>query len=244
MPMITVPAGAAPRLLTKVQGTVALCQLSPDGDAGCPPAGYVNVSILPWGTKVDGEGAAVTPDAAGQFLHCLFSFSVPPIDAGKRRATELNSPLPSLPPTVAARTQLDVETDAGRYWIGSPCALGYVGGTPGDIYSVCVQFSCVKQVRDQCQNVDLMEPAFEFGLTSWFFTENGAFVQFPGSGILLPQYHTHFEATQGAARVVLAAGNVPLNASYGPSGRVPLTNRSTSAGIQVSTGIYRTTGAF
>lgn len=235
MPTIVVAAGASPRNLSAVASGYDLCQASPDGTNSCPPSAWVNVVVWPIGT--------VTPDSAGQLLHPAFRFAAPKTDEGKRRAPQMLAPLSNLPPTTAARTELIVETDPGCYWIGTPADIIFMGGTPGDSYDVSIQFTCIKQKRDACTNVDVMEPAFRFALTSYFFllNEPGVYAPFPHPW---PQYHTHFEVVQGSALISIGAGNqVPLDSSYGPAGKIPL-NLVSNAAISVATGIYRTSGAF
>lgn len=222
--IVTVPAAAAPRDYTSgaTVGGPALCDLYAVKGVG-GPAAWVAVSITPVGT--------VAPDGTGNALHCLWKWTTPEQRiAGKRREI-------LVPPTgQQLQDEIVAESDPGWFWVGTDAELRFCGGRPGDKYEVQVTAFATRiemSARDRRQAVDVFEPATELALTSVFFvtTESG-WMQFPAP----PQYHSHFEVVQGSARVVLGAGVVPLDASYGPGGRIPLSVPQ----IDVRTGIYRT----
>lgn len=236
MSIVVVPAGAVPGDFSQAVKGPDICDLWPAG--GIPPAGWVGVSIQPL-TNGAGSGP-VTPDSHGQFLHLLVRFARPKrglpdsygqVDkAGKRREH-----ITGYSPTgIPESNPIQVETDPGSYWIGTDAEIYFIGGTPGDRYEVTACAGTVRQEVERKKSIDLMEPPFVFSLTSIFAPEGGTFVNFPA----LPLYHQWLEVVQGFVK--LAGVVIPLDASYGPGGRIPL-NIPT---LSVSTGIYRTGGSF
>jgi hypothetical protein len=215
--------GGIPGDLTAIAGAVPLCDLGPEIDNKIPPAAWVNVTIVPV------DVATVQPDAAGRFMHCLFSFAHPRITRGKRRSMVANW-APAFPTKVKAQDQTQVECDPGRFWIGTPCSVAFIGGNKGDKYDVSVEVNIIREIQEPDESWDIFEEPFEFALTS-FLVLNPLSPGFPQ----VPLWHTHFEVVQGAVTV---AGQ-PLT-NYGPGGKVPL-----NAGpiILTASGIYRTTGA-
>ena len=223
--IVTVPAAALPRDYSSgaTVGGPALCDLYAARGVG-GPAAWVAVAITPVGS--------VTLDSAGNGLHCLWKWATPEQRvAGKRREI-------LFPPTGQdLQDEVVVESDPGWFWVGADAELRFCGGTPGDQYEVQVTAFATRiemNALERRRAVDVFEPATELALTSVFIvtTESG-WMSFPAP---LPQYHSHFEVVQGAARVVLGAGAAPLDASYGPGGRIPLSVPH----IDVRTGIYRT----
>lgn len=228
--IITVPPQAAPGYYGP-GGTVrlpALCDLY--AAKGLPPSAWLAISVTPK------AGTTVTPDASGRFLHCLFRWSQPVTMKGQRREILL------APDGQQQQQEIFVETDPGTYRVGSNAGVELLGGVPDDQYEVQITAFVTRrehtraEVEEGYAAVDVFEPAAKIELTSVFFisdSDTGGWYDFPAA----PQYHTYFEVVQGNSRIVLAAGNVPLDASYGPGGRVPLNMPR----IQIQTGIYKTT---
>jgi hypothetical protein len=201
------------------------------------PAAWINVSIQALGPN--GAGGC-TPDAKGRMMHCLFRFSSPAMARrGKRRR-----PLGGMWPTGATvNSTLDVECDGGSpadplaFWIGTPCSLFWIGGTPGDQYEVEVSENVPRDQTEREKMIDVEEVPFVFQLTSYFFVtgEGSDWINFPTP----PPYYDDFEVVQGAARLA------------GPGGRfLPLDNNSakprvrlSSPQIQIQPGIYNLLGA-
>lgn len=220
MARVIVPQDATPGDLTQVVGGPTMCDIGPTRDN--PGGGWVQVTIQPVGN--------VATDAAGRFLHCLWTFARSRMAFGRRR--EL---VPGYqPPGVKPSDAIQVETDPGWFWVGSGAMIGFLGGTPGDEYDVTVEASTP---YDTDIPLSAIEPPFRFSLTSYFVvpavepTPTG-FAPFPA----IPQYHSWFQVVAGAARVSNGTGTITLN----PGAKIP----ADVAGIQVSTGVFRTRGAF
>lgn len=230
---VVVPQNAAPGLLSVRADGPTLCDAGPDSRV-LPPDAWVSVTIVPY------PGApAPTPDSAGRMLHCLWRFARQDIGYGRRREA-----VEDYTPAVAsgtAPTQTDpifLETDPGRYPIATGTNLYFIGGTPGDQYDVSVTVFVPRNETDPDAAIDVYEPPFEFGLTSYVISQNAQggpiYVALPTP----PLYHQFFQVVQGSAQVATLAGRIPLDVSYGREGRVPLTTP-----IFVATGVFRTTGA-
>lgn len=227
MARVIVPVDATPGNLLIRSAGPTVCDLgpSPESKRG---AGRVEVVIVPDPSNV------VTPDARGQFLHCLWEFARPEFERGRRRKN-----VPSWRPQgVRELDPIQVETDPGVFWVGTQASLWFLGGTPGDVYNVSVTQSTPYDFPEDA-SVDTYEPGFSFTLTSIFevpitnFNPDGI-IPFPA----IPNYHYGFEVVGGQATVMFSALSVvPLN----PGVKVPATYASY---LNVSTGVYRTYGGF
>lgn len=177
-------------------------------------------------------------------LHCLFRFARPTEARGKRReiaenfrpSSATSDPLaigPGMPP-------IDVECDGGKFWIGTRCSLFWRGGTVGDRYEVQITENVPRDETDPKRLIDIEEPAFIYSLTSYFYLPGNEDIPVPFINFPTPlPYFQHFEVGQGAARILMPTGGIiPIDASAGKAGRVPLS----SPQIQVSTGFYRVLG--
>lgn len=219
MALVIVPPDAAPGDLIQSVGGPSTCDIGPSREN--PSGGWVQVTITPSGDS------AVAPDASGRYLHCLWQFARARVAVGRRREN-----VASYQPIAAVPTgEIEVETDPGWFWVGSRASIRFLGGRPLDRYEVSVQESTP---YDMIEQLDNFEPAFRFSLTSYFVV-NGElpFAAFPA----IPQYHSCFEVVAGQAQIFLpSTDTIPLN----PGVRIP----ASMTGLQVSTGVYRTRGAF
>jgi hypothetical protein len=229
MALVVVPKGMVPRAVKLAHAGPTTCDIGPS--AANPAGGWVNVVIR----AADPVNSPVTPDAAGQYLHCLWKFAKPRGGWGRRRETVGNYQ----PAGVGAGEGLWVETDPGWFWLGSPAHLAFMGGTPGDSYFVTVDAST--PYDDLTGQLDVWEPRFRFSLTSRFVVpvnpEEQTIPGFTPFPLPYPHHHSWFEVEAGQVLSVDAAGGqVPMN----PRSRIPLNTAET---INVSTGFYKTHGA-
>ena len=167
------------------------------------PAAWVEVKIEP-ALDVDGEPYLVTPDAYGRLLHCLWTFTRPTVGYGKRRQD-----YPGWQPDgVGDQEEVRVETDPGTFWVGGDAYVDFVGGTPGDVYVVSVEYDVPRGDVDPETAVDVYEPAFEFTLTS-VFVVGGGWVDLPKT----PRYHTGVQIVSAPVQVVNGLGAIPLGSA-------------------------------
>jgi hypothetical protein len=183
-------------------------------------------------------GSNVTPDAAGRLLHCLWKFARPTVGFGKRiEAYQAWQPVDL---GVGPDSPLLVETDPGRYWLGHDVEVLFVGGTPGDVYLVEVGYDVPRAEVDPALAIDVYEPAFEFRLTSEFFSPDSSLVDFPAT----PDWHTHFGVVSGTSSIRTATMVVPLSGSLLGGPVYPSTTVPLNLGrFLVGTGIFYTEGA-
>ena len=178
-------------------------------------------------------------------MHCLFRFARPDEAKGKRREIAENfrpSSASSVPIEVGqGMPPIDIECDEGCFWVGTRCTLFWVGGTPNDIYEAQITENIPRDETNPSRLIDVEEPSFKFRLTSYFYLPGSVEVPVPFKNFPTPpHYYQWFEVVQGAARIVMPGSGafVPIDASAGKPGRVPLSCPQ----IEVSTGVYRVLG--
>ena len=221
-----VPAGATPRDTSTAVAWIDICDLWPEH--GAPPCGRVTVRIVPVGT--------VTPDAAGNLLHPLFEWAHPAVTIGKRRSAVKNA----APTGGQPQAPIQIETDPGDYFVSTEGRILLMGGVPGDEYEVTAGLTVIRDDRRRRgapgAEVDLLDPAFEYRLTTVFFntSEDTAYFDLAAS----PLWHTDFYVAHGAAQLVTPAGAISLT-NYGPAAKVPLN----SGKFQINSGVFVFMGA-
>jgi hypothetical protein len=246
MALVTVPPGSAPGDFDAKVAGPSFCDVGPNPDGDLPPAAWVWVQIVLVKLADGSDPTVARPDAAGRVFHCLWRFAHPAGGSiGQRREWTADwTPPPATPGGMAAVTAADpqfIETDPGCFRVATQANLYFLGGVAGDVYDVQVRQFCSRDEAEAAGAIDVYEPPFKVELTHYVWSQNpdsGApiFVPFAAP---LPLGATHFQVVQGAAGIPLSGGRrIPIDASYGDGGRVPL-----STPIVVATGVYRTTGA-
>jgi hypothetical protein len=223
MPVVPVPAGASPGVLTN-ETMLSMDSICDVGSLGA----WVQVSIVPV-PNGGANGGPVTPDAFGRFMHVCVEFTQPDEWLGKRRRQVPNWSSDDKP------NSLRIECDPGWFWIGTLARFYLTGGNPGDKYTVTMTESTTPQQVDSrlgeepIYMVDVFQPPCQFALTS----QSTATVLNPN--IVLPGpalHHSMIELVQGS----MVWGGTPITA---PRSRLPLSAPITTG---LST-IYKTLGA-